>query len=73
VTLKRELDDGDRFAIREFDVSIYNRTVRSAIEFKELGTSAPDVCIAHFKGTQSKAEMHEATEHLLRRIAVAKA
>jgi hypothetical protein len=64
VTLKREME-GDRFAIRELDVSVYNRTVRSAIEFRELKASAPEVCIAHFKGQRSKAEMRAALEHLV--------
>jgi hypothetical protein len=63
VTLKSELDAG-RFVIRDFSVRNYNRTVRSAIEFKEIAEGSREVCIAHFKGVESKVEMREANAYL---------
>lgn len=64
VTLKRELD-GDRFLIRDLDTAIFNRTVRPAIEFREIKALSPEVCIVHFKGQQSKAEMSLSIDNLL--------
>jgi hypothetical protein len=61
VTLKQELAAG-RFVTRDFDVSTYNRTVRSLIEFKEILVGSPEVRIAHFKGVLSKPEMREAID-----------
>jgi hypothetical protein len=65
VTLKRELESG-RFVIRDFDVRTYNRTVKSVVEFKEALAGEPNLCIAHFKGVKSKAEMGEAMELISR-------
>ena len=59
MTLKSELDAPGRFTIRPFDVDIYNRTVRSRIEFEEVRGAANAACIAHFKGPDSKAAMVE--------------
>ncbi len=59
VTLKSELAAPGRFATRNFDIDIYNRSVRSRWEFEEVRAAPQGVCIAHFKGPQSKAAMHE--------------
>jgi len=59
VTLKSELDAPGRFAVRHFDIDIYNRSVRSRWEFEEVRAAPEGVCIAHFKGPDSKAAMHE--------------
>lgn len=61
VTLKRELS-ADRFVIRDFNAEIYNRTVRSLVEFKEVLATCPELRIAHFKGPLSKPEMHAAID-----------
>lgn len=64
VTLKREVDEG-RVKSVHFDAAVYNRTVRSNIEFREiLGTSAWPA-IVHFKGRNSKGEMTLSLEALL--------
>jgi hypothetical protein len=59
VTLKSELDAPRRFTIRDFDVDIYNRSVRSRWEFEEIRAAPEAVCIAHFKGSGGKQAMYE--------------
>lgn len=59
MTLKSELDAPDRFVTKPFDVNVYNRTVRSRWEFEEIRSAAEPVCIAHFKGPDSKQAMYE--------------
>jgi hypothetical protein len=59
MTLKSELDAPGRFAIKYFDVDIYNHTVRSRWEFEEARARPQPVYIAHFKGPESKQAMHE--------------
>lgn len=63
ITLKKELDSS-RFEILDLDVGLYNRTVKSALELKELVTTMPDLCITHFKGARAKDEMRSALAHL---------
>ncbi len=64
VTLKSELDAPGRFAVRNFDIDIYNRSVRSRWEFEEVRAAPEGVCIAHFKGPDSKVAMHESVSLL---------
>jgi hypothetical protein len=59
VTLKKELDAPGRFTIRDFDIDRYNRSVRSRWEFEEVRAAPEGVCIAHFKGPDSKQAMYE--------------
>ena len=59
MTLKNELDAPGRFAVRTFDVNIYNCTVRSRWEFEEIRSAPNAVCLAHFKGPDSKLAMNE--------------
>lgn len=59
VTLKKELDAPGRFTIRHFDIDRYNRSVRSRWEFEEVRAAPEGVCIAHFKGPDSKRAMYE--------------
>lgn len=59
MTLKSELDAPGRFTLQNFDVNIYNCTVRSRWEFEEIRNAANPVCIAHFKGPDSKVAMAE--------------
>lgn len=59
MTLKSELDAPGRFTVKHFDVDIYNCTVRSRWEFEEARAKPQPVCIAHFKGPDSKQAMHE--------------
>ena len=63
ITLKKELGSA-RFVLKDFDAGLYNRTVKSAIEFKELTASMPDLCITHFKGARAKDEMRYALSYL---------
>jgi len=56
VTLKSELDSG-RFAIRQFESDIFNRSVRSKFTFEEVLNSAEGTCVVHFKGPRSKELM----------------
>lgn len=60
MTLKSELDAPGRFTTRILDVDVYNRTVGSRMEFQEIQAGQQDVCLAHFKGRDSKAVMLEA-------------
>jgi hypothetical protein len=60
MTLKSELDALGRFTTRILDVDVYNRTVGSRMEFQEIRSGQQDVCLAHFKGRESKAVMLEA-------------
>lgn len=66
VTLKRELDAPGRFTVRDFDIDIYNRTVRSRWEFEELRAAPEGVCITHFKGPDGKPAMQESLAVLIR-------
>jgi hypothetical protein len=59
VTLKSELEAPGRFTRRDFDIDIYNRSVRSRWEFEEVRAAPEGVCITHFKGPDSKSAMHE--------------
>jgi hypothetical protein len=59
VTLKSELEAPGRFTVRNFDIDIYNRTVRSRWEFEELRAAPEGVCITHFKGPDGKQAMYE--------------
>ena len=59
MTLKSELDTAARFVVQTHDVNIYNRTVRSRLEFEEVRASPEPVCLVHFKGPESKQAMHE--------------
>ena len=59
VTLKSELDAPERFTVRNFDMDIYNRSVRSRWEFEEICAAPDAVCIAHFKGPDGKQAMYE--------------
>ena len=59
VSLKKELGTPGRFTIRDFDIDVYNRTVRSRWEFEELRAAPEAVCITHFKGPDGKQAMQE--------------
>ena len=63
ITLKTELDSA-RFKLREFDVGLYNRTIKSSLELTELVANMPDLCITHFKGARAKDEMRNALSYL---------
>lgn len=65
VTLKSELEAPGRFTVRHFDIDRYNRSVRSRWEFEEVRAAPEGVCIAHFKGPDSKAAMHESSALLV--------
>ena len=65
VTLKHELKSG-RYAIRDFHIDVYNRTVSTLGEFERILTSHPEVCLVHFKGPKSKHVMLEATRIMQR-------
>jgi len=58
VSLKKELEGG-RFTVRNFDGSIYNRTLATRMEYQELAASADAPCIVHFKGPHAKETMIE--------------
>lgn len=60
ITLKNEIDSSTRFTARYFDITLYNRTVRSRGEFEEVIASPQPVFLAHFKGPESKSVMFEA-------------
>jgi hypothetical protein len=60
MTLVAEVDRSGKFVAKPFDVKIYNRTVRTRFEFQEVCSEPEPVCIAHFKGPESKQVMHEA-------------
>jgi hypothetical protein len=60
ITLKNEIDASSRFTARDFDIDVYNRTVRSHWEFAEVLASPQPVFLAHFKGPESKSAMFEA-------------
>ena len=64
MTLKSELDASSRFLIRTFDIDIYNRTVGTRQEFAEIRGAPEAVCLAHFKGRESKQVMREALSML---------
>lgn len=70
VTLKREIDEGRSRAVH-FDAGIYNRTVRSSIEFREILGRPSWPAIVHFKGRNSKAEMALSLDALLGRESTA--
>jgi len=59
VTLKSELDTSGRFVIQAFDINLYNRTVGSRREFEAIRNAPQSVCVAHFKGKDSKRAMLE--------------
>ena len=59
MTLKSELDAPGRFVIRPFDIDRYNRTVSTRQEFEEIRGAPEAVCLAHFKGKESKGVMIE--------------
>jgi hypothetical protein len=65
VTLKTELDAPGRFTVRNFDIDIYNRTVRSRWEFEELRAAPEGVCITHFKGVDGKQAMYDSMAVLM--------
>ncbi len=57
VTLKSELDAPGRFVIRLLDIGLYNRTVRTLMEFEEIRGAPETCCLAHFKGREGKQLM----------------
>lgn len=59
MTLKSELDAPGRFVIQPINIDIYNRTVGSRLEFEEIRGAPEAVCVAHFKGKESKRAMLE--------------
>jgi len=63
VTLKSELGSG-RFATKEFDADVFNRTVRSESELEEVLKSSVRTCLVHFKGPRSKELMPRAWKRI---------
>ena len=56
--------DADMLVLRPFDVDIHNRTVGTRQEFEEIRGAPEAVCLAHFKGRESKQVMREALSML---------
>jgi hypothetical protein len=59
ITLKTELDAQKRFMVRPLAIHIFNRTVSSTLEFERICRLPDNICIAHFKGKNSKKAMLE--------------